>query len=84
MKRKRRKREELGDVFYKVLFFRVTKVIKIKSEKNLPSYGLKSSEKRLLGCMRKEFDPTVDRLQKSLSEFPKSLAPKRVIFDDVR
>lgn len=78
-KKKKRKRGELGKMFYKVLFIHLKKVIKMKSRKTLPSYGLESSEKRTLLYMRKESDPRVDMLKKSLSDFPKFLAPKRMI-----
>lgn len=52
----------------------------MKSSKTLPSYGLGSSGRTSLLYTMKEFDPTVDILKKSLSDFLKSLAPKRTIF----
>lgn len=66
-------------MFYNVLLTQLKKVIKMKSKKSLPSCGVESSGKRSLLCVRKEFDPTMGMLKKSLSDFPKFLAPKRII-----
>lgn len=63
----------------KCFSFILKKVIKMMSKKTLPGYGLESSGKRSLLYTRRKFEPPVDMLKKSLSDFPKFLAPKRII-----